>query len=63
MSMQTKPQPGRLGSGSFRPPPFSTEDLAAIRQRADAIQDQQVKTDVFRLVAEVERLCAEVSRG
>lgn len=44
------------GSGTFTPPPLLKLDLETIRKRADAIQDQQVKTDLFRLLAEVERL-------
>lgn len=44
------------GIGTFTPPPLTDDDLAAIKLRADAVADDQLRTDLFRLMAEVERL-------
>lgn len=44
------------GKGSFTIPELTSEDLSAIQGRADAVEDQQIKTDLFRLVKEVRRL-------
>lgn len=52
----TKNPPRAGGTGTCKPPPFGPDDLAAIQARADAIEDQQVKTDLFRLILEVKRL-------
>ena len=43
--------PRPSGTGTFTPPPL---DLAAIKARASAITDPQIKTDLFRLILEVE---------
>jgi len=43
------------GAGTVAPPaPLSDADLAAIRDRADNVEDLQLKTDLFRLLHEVE---------
>jgi hypothetical protein len=44
------------GEGLVAPPTFTPDDLAAMWKRADAVTDQQIKTDLFRLLLEVERL-------
>lgn len=46
------------GKGKFTPPAFGPKDLADIIVRADQVQDQQLKTDLFRLFTEVQRLWA-----
>lgn len=43
------------GVGTITMPPLSEMNLAAIRERAELIEDQQTKTDLFRLLAEVEQ--------
>jgi hypothetical protein len=49
------------GTGVIYPPAFTPECFAAIKQRADAITDQVIKTDLFRLILEVERLQQELA--
>ena len=51
------------GTGVSRPPVFTPECFAAIKQRADAVTDQVIKTDLFRLILEVERLQQELADG
>jgi hypothetical protein len=52
-------EPKAVGEGTFTPPAFTPADELAIRQRADLVQDQQIKTDLFRLLAEIDRLRTE----
>lgn len=44
------------GEGTISAPPLTDSDITAMRSRADAIEDQQIKTDLFRLLAAVESL-------
>ncbi len=54
--MQNFPDMIVNGVATFAPPELTDADLAAIRERADAVEDQQLKTDLFRLLAELDRL-------
>lgn len=42
------------GTGEVTLPPLLAADLAAMRLRAEAVEDQQLKTDLFRLLAVAE---------
>ncbi len=56
-------EPRINGLGVVRPPEFTAEDFAAIKQRADLVEDQTIKTDLFRLILELESLNSEKHRG
>lgn len=45
--------------GSFRAPEVTEEDLRAMAHRAGMVRDQQIMSDMFRLIAEVKRLRRE----
>jgi len=45
------PQPVLKGRGSFTMPPLTESDMEQIRARAEQLDDQQIKTDIFRLIA------------
>jgi hypothetical protein len=42
------------GEGTVKPPPLTERDLAEMRERAEAVPDQQIRTDLFRLLGAVE---------
>jgi hypothetical protein len=44
------------GVGTVKPPPLTDQDLAEMWGRAEKAQDQQVRTDLFRLLSAVEAL-------
>jgi hypothetical protein len=48
------------GEGTVKPPPLTDGDLAAMRVRADAIQDPQTRTDLYRLLNAVEMLTSRI---
>lgn len=56
MHTVTLPQPVFKGKGTFTPPHLTPEDLEQIRSRAERVEDQQIKTDLYRLIRAVERL-------
>ncbi len=41
------------GAGNVKPPPLTDLDLAKMWQRAEAVQDHQIRTDLFRLLTAV----------
>lgn len=52
------------GTGTMIPPPMTVEELDAIKARADAIEDQQTRTDLFRLLKVARRmLVMETTNG
>lgn len=44
------------GTGKATAPKLTDSDIDLIRRRANSIDDQQIKTDLFRLLHEVEKL-------
>lgn len=44
------------GEGTVKPPPLTDQDLAEMWGRAEKVQDQQIQTDLFRLLSAVEAL-------
>jgi hypothetical protein len=44
------------GAGTVKPPPLTDRDLAEMWGRAERVQDQQIQTDLFRLLTAVEAL-------
>ncbi len=44
------------GEGTVRPPSLTDQDLAEMWGRAEKVQDQQVQTDLVRLLTAVEAL-------
>lgn len=50
------------GTGVVRNKPLSADQLAAIRMRADMIDDMQTRNDTFALIGEVETLRREIVR-
>lgn len=42
------------GEGTVKPPPLTDRDLAKMRERAEAVQDEQIRTDLFRLLGAIE---------
>ncbi len=44
------------GEGTVKPPPLTDQDLAEMWGRAEKVQDQQVQTDLVRLLIAVEAL-------
>lgn len=56
MNLPALPDMEIHGEGTFTPPPLTNEDLVAILERAERIENQQTKTDLFRLIDEVSRL-------
>ncbi len=57
--MQNFPDMIVRGTATSAPPKIADlagADLAAIRERAETTDDQQLKTDLFRLLAELDRL-------
>lgn len=50
------------GTGVVKNKPLSADQLAAIRMRADMIDDAQVRNDTFALIGEVEALRKEIVR-
>lgn len=63
--MLTFPFPDMLirGAGTVKPPPLTEQDLAEIRGRAEKAEDQQVRSDLFRLLIAVEALTDTLGRG
>lgn len=51
------------GTGTAMPPPLTDRDVAAMWSRAEAVQDPQIRTDLFRLLTAVEALTAKRERG
>lgn len=39
------------GKATFTPPPLTEADLEEMQQRAEAVADPQIKTDLFRLIS------------
>lgn len=50
------------GAGVVRNKPLSADQLAAIRMRADMIDDVQIRNDTFALIGEIEALKQEIVR-
>jgi len=44
------------GAGTVKPPPLTDQDLAEMWSRAEKVQDQQVQTDLLRLLTAIEAL-------
>jgi hypothetical protein len=42
------------GAGIVKPPPLTDQDLAEMWGRAEKAEDQQVRSDLFRLLTAVE---------
>lgn len=42
------------GTGTSQPPQLTVTDLALMWGRAESVQDQQIRTDLFRLLTAVE---------
>ncbi len=63
--MLTFPFPDMVvsGAGTVRPPPLTDDDLAAMWQRAETVDDPQIRTDLFRLLTAVEALTDTQGRG
>ncbi len=51
------------GEGSVKPPPLTDGDLAEMWCRAETVQEQQIQTDLFRLLTAVEVLTDTLGRG
>ncbi len=51
------------GVGTVKPPPLTDQDLARMWDRAEEAQDQQLRTDLFRLLIAVEALTDTLGRG
>jgi hypothetical protein len=51
------------GAGTVNPPPLTDQDLAEMWGRAEKAQDQQLRTDLFRLLTAVEALTDTLGRG
>ena len=51
------------GEGTVKPPPLTDGDLAAMWQRAEAVQDEQVRSDLFRLLMAAEAQIDTRGRG
>jgi len=51
------------GTGTVAPPTMSERDLEEISARMNEVDDQQTRTDLFRLFAEVERLRKAAAGG
>lgn len=49
------------GEGSVKPPPLTDLDLAEIRHRAESVQNQQIRTDLFRLLTALDHGLAETT--
>ncbi len=51
------------GDGNVKPPPLTDQDLVEMWRRAETVQEQQIQTDLFRLLTAVEALTDTLGRG
>lgn len=51
------------GAGTVKPPPLTDQDLAEMWGRAEKAEDQQVRSDLVRLLTAVETLTDTLGRG
>jgi hypothetical protein len=51
------------GEGTVKPPPLTDRDLAEMLVRAEAVKDEQIRSDLFRLLVAVEAMIETLGRG